>query len=88
MESRQPVFEGTVTGTVSLEHKISGAALKCQSRRDYKGHVVECALLLHGLVHSKSDGALQNAQQRAVTLCKFTSGGTFFYISCASYSMD
>lgn len=61
---------------------------KCQSRRDYKGRVVECALLLHGLVHSKSDGALQNEQQHAVTPCKLTCGGTFFYISRASYSMD
>lgn len=76
MESRQPVFEGTVTGTVSLERKISGAALKCQSRRHYKGQVVECALLLHG--HSKSDGASQNEQQHAVTPCKLTCGGTFF----------
>lgn len=33
-------------GAVSLEYKLSGAALKCQSRKDYKGHAVPYTLLL------------------------------------------
>lgn len=39
------MYEGTVMGAVSLEYTISGAALKCQSRKDYRGHAVKCALL-------------------------------------------
>lgn len=48
MESRQP--EGTVVGAVSLEHTISGAALKnCRSRNVDKGQ----ALLFHELVSER-----------------------------------
>lgn len=43
---------GTVTGAVSLEYKISGAALKCQSRKDYRGHAVEYALLFWTLIRA------------------------------------
>lgn len=45
MISRQPIYEGTDMGAVSLELTISGAALKCQSRRDHSGRAVEYALL-------------------------------------------
>lgn len=45
MISRTPIYAGTVMGAVSLENKISGAALKCQFRKDYRGHAVEHVLL-------------------------------------------
>lgn len=50
--SRQPIYDGTIMGAVSLEYIISGAALECQSRNDFKGRADEYALLMWTLIYT------------------------------------
>lgn len=56
MESRQPIYERTVMGAVSLDHTIS-AALKYLSRNNYRAHAVDYSLLFHDFVQSGVCGA-------------------------------
>lgn len=70
MENRQPIYEGTVMGAVSLEHTISGAALK-QSRKHYMGHAVEYALLFHEFVQSEQDLCRKSGNKGLLLISSF-----------------
>lgn len=63
MISRQPIYEGTNMGDSSLEYIISGAALKCQSRKDYEGCAVEYALLFWTLIYTIRAGFMKLLQK-------------------------
>lgn len=45
MESRRPIYEGTVMGAVSLEHTISGAALKMPKQERLHGPCRICTVV-------------------------------------------
>lgn len=57
MINRLPIYERTIMGAVSLEYTISGAALKCQSRKD-------CRTVMQMNMHCFMDMYLYNQSSR------------------------
>lgn len=65
MISRQPIDKGTNMGAASLEHIISGAALKMpKAGKDYEGHAFEYALLVWTLIYAIRAGFIKLLQEK------------------------